>query len=538
MSTFIRGPVCGTDNCPSRLWRVIAGRRTCQYGHVMEGDIEFNNDEDDVPQLGSMTRRLNLTTTALGTFQSSFNASQLVDPSSTKEQHKKIFGYDARILFLKAFQFILRKQSSYLLHHKNFPQEFPIVVKLVWSHYLKYVNDNDPLANATFSEDEDDDDEIPNSRARIRQRGRANKLGLNINTSVTILYLAAVHLRLPVYTEDFIQWICSSSFPYYKANDQLPKIWQKRLPNYYLGLLNGGRALTGTQFCKKIASTVYRTNFNQHFQDTINLPSLIFRLVGNTTLLPEFYFYTMAMIKRVEKSTDFPVIPSDKPSFNAYHQTPEMKVIAYFILSFRWVLLSDSSRKHKKQTFSSNWLRALKAFQTGWQDSESVTDDNYSNDTLSKQITELFSASDKTDPIDWSERKTLRYLNWLQTTVVEKQSSLRTNSLTIDQNIAQRKLHKLIPLKTDQFPLPTTTPGNITYVEDLQEKYLKVRASLDDDTLHVDAFDTKSNEREDLIARLEYQFLCIISAQFFVPMDILEDCVRRTEEHCLKQIES
>ena len=75
MSTYIRGPVCGVSNCPSRLWRIIDGRRTCQYGHVMEGDVEFNNEEDEV-NAGVVTRRLNLTTSATGNFQSSLSGSR------------------------------------------------------------------------------------------------------------------------------------------------------------------------------------------------------------------------------------------------------------------------------------------------------------------------------------------------------------------------------------------------------------------------------------------------------------------------------
>lgn len=97
MFTFIRGPVCGTDNCPSRLWRIIDGRRTCRYGHVMDGDIEFNNDEDDVggnamagvASSGVVTRRLNLTTNAVGGFQASLDPSQIGQMDKLRQQKDK-----------------------------------------------------------------------------------------------------------------------------------------------------------------------------------------------------------------------------------------------------------------------------------------------------------------------------------------------------------------------------------------------------------------------------------------------------------------
>lgn len=90
MSTYIRGPVCGVDNCPSRLWRVINGRRTCQYGHVMEGDVEFNDDDDNVNVMSTMTRRMNLTTNAVGSFQSNLSMSQLQESQTSKHQSKKL----------------------------------------------------------------------------------------------------------------------------------------------------------------------------------------------------------------------------------------------------------------------------------------------------------------------------------------------------------------------------------------------------------------------------------------------------------------
>lgn len=131
MSSYIRGPICGVGNCPSRLWRIIDGRRTCQFGHVMEGDVEFNDEDEDATNAGVVTRRLNLTTNATGNFQSSFNTSQL-QSSQIEEGGKKIFGPEARILFIKSLQFTLKRQSRWLVEEYNLPQEFDKVIKIIW----------------------------------------------------------------------------------------------------------------------------------------------------------------------------------------------------------------------------------------------------------------------------------------------------------------------------------------------------------------------------------------------------------------------
>ena len=140
MSTYIKGPICGVDNCRSRLWRIIDGRRTCQYGHVMEGDVEFNDDEDDVNAMGVVTRRLNLTTNATGNFQSSLSLSQSQRSTLGSNKTEKIYGKDGRLLFIKCFQYILRKQTEWLIEKENFPNSYSDLVKLIWTMHLKHID--------------------------------------------------------------------------------------------------------------------------------------------------------------------------------------------------------------------------------------------------------------------------------------------------------------------------------------------------------------------------------------------------------------
>ena len=58
----------------------------------MEGDVEFNDDEDDLNGLGAgvITRRLNLTTNATGSFQSSQLTNSQLLQQQQGQSHKKI----------------------------------------------------------------------------------------------------------------------------------------------------------------------------------------------------------------------------------------------------------------------------------------------------------------------------------------------------------------------------------------------------------------------------------------------------------------
>ena len=112
----------------------------------MEGDVEFNDDEDDLNGLGAgvITRRLNLTTNATGSFQSSqLTNSQLLQQQQRQshKKFKKLIGHEAKLLFLKSFQFILKRQIRWLITEMRFPKEFEHVAKIIWLKILKTIND-------------------------------------------------------------------------------------------------------------------------------------------------------------------------------------------------------------------------------------------------------------------------------------------------------------------------------------------------------------------------------------------------------------
>ncbi|EJS43122.1 rrn7p [Saccharomyces arboricola H-6] len=514
MSTFIRGPICGADNCPSRLWRIIDGRRTCQYGHVMEGDVEFNDDEDDINRLGAgvITRRLNLTTNATGSFQSTqlsnLQLLQQQQQQRSQKKSKKLTGLDAKLLFLKSFQFILKRQIRWLIDEVQFPEEFEHVAKVIWLKILKTINDQ------------------PQQELVLR---------LHMTSTLSILYLASTHLSLPVYTCDYIRWICSAKMPYFQANESLPKSWRARLPNYYVSILEGSISPYNGQLYNKIALTCGMIQFNRSFNSQVSCQALLLKLVTQCTLPPEFYFYARHIIEFEETDIKNLVLweRTDERHTGPISNHAEVRVISYFMLTIHWILSLDKDRR-----YSLKWILAL---------TDSLTRHTTTSQSIDRNIVNTVYPDHPTsnDYFQWSDDETLQFLNWMEKQFLPTQAkSLNnessSNDMTIDQKIARRKLYEIFPLdsNTSSDGGANNSKHQLTFIEDLQERYAKQQPFLNDNkTLH---FTTRQDvhlpTRKEAINRLLSQIASQLSVDFAISEWQLKECTLRLKKACIHRM--
>lgn len=544
MSAYIRGPVCGIDNCPSQLWRVIAGRRTCQYGHVMEGDVEFN-DEDVTANTGIITRRLNLTTNATGSFLANSNNSQLKNSQITSKD-RKVYGEPARKLFLRSFQYILRVQTKWLISHASYPPHFEHVVKLIWMEYLMRIGQSRATSNADIFSGEDtevdgyytnEDSNQPDDTGRgrkVSKNNRRDKLELSLTTTIAILYISATHLGLPIFTSDFIAYICTTKFPFLKANTMLPKIWRIKLPNYYLGLLDGKKIPGSGQIIRKIIFTCDKINVESNFPSKINTEGLVLKLILKSNLPPEYFLSTMHLIKTVDDGTQQSLFGSDATTYVTFYKFPEIRVISYFILTVRWTLMCDIS-DDKNFRYPNAWMRTLLS------ESGSHEEDRCE---IENQITQLFYSNTKNgtnnnsnDLFNWNGTKTTDFLDWVENIYLSSNERYRDgvdeDELTIDQRIAKRKLEKMIPLHSSNFrPLGDTTPRRDTFLDQLQDTFIRLNNILGEQHSE-NPGDREVPERSKCIALLEDKMVSEISSSFGLSEEILRTSILRLEKHCI-----
>lgn len=476
MSTYIKGPICGVDNCRSRLWRIIDGRRTCQYGHVMEGDVEFNDDEDDVNAMGVVTRRLNLTTNATGNFQSSLSLSQSQRSTLGSNKTEKIYGKDGRLLFIKCFQYILRKQTEWLIEKENFPNSYSDLVKLIWTMHLKHIdpvlfadNNNDRLNGHDSDEAGDDDD--GNNYPVSGKRNEVGRLKLSMLSSISIHYLACLHLGLPIFTNDILRWICVDGLPYFRSHHILPKEWQDKLPNYYLLILDGGKPPCELQLQHKVAQCAQIINFKTHFRSVIPAPVLLLRLTLIERLPGEFYFYSKRLLHLLYDNLEIPILTYEDNHYRRPHQYTDIKICSVFIAAVKLQLLTD--QQSKADNFDAN-------FASGWLNMMKRTDENPKDKFSKAKLIFKMTYSPASSLVDsnseiQSAANTTQYLDWIEKNLLSLEETHLESTQTLDEKIANRKLHNIIPLKAS----PDPSSGDIALIEDIQSGLLEFQSLYD-----------------------------------------------------------
>lgn len=188
---WVKGPRCGTDNCRSRLWRLEAGRKLCQYGHVMENSNEFGEDDSSDFVL---TRRLEvqIKDTAFGAA-----ASQSQSQVSQVKRSRRLHGKEGVKVLRQALQVMLRKVAPLIIweqcrdvpNYNDFESDAMNLVKLYWTRWL------------------------------VTHVGRFAVMDIYV-----IVYLALRTLNMhPVYLDSYVDMLNTNKVPYYDVRKFVPR---------------------------------------------------------------------------------------------------------------------------------------------------------------------------------------------------------------------------------------------------------------------------------------------------------------------------
>ncbi|KAF3937439.1 hypothetical protein ABW19_dt0208878 [Dactylella cylindrospora] len=234
-----KGERCGIDNCRSRYYHLEDGQWTCSNGHVQEGRLDIREDDEYQPRKGDR---------------------RIIEQDETATVEEKVFtGRKGLSLFLQAYQLILRKQVAWLINEKQFPSEFQLLVRDLWTLRLEAIysdrSSRAPSSSGFTSQTSQSEHEsepeasqrnpsalhdsasqisstamsLSSSRSRSTSRGRTRRKAKDhgratpkLIDSVCICYLAALLLQLPLDVLTVHQWIMSQDIIYFRAIAHLP----------------------------------------------------------------------------------------------------------------------------------------------------------------------------------------------------------------------------------------------------------------------------------------------------------------------------
>lgn len=239
----------------------------CQFGHIMEGEIEVNDDMDDnfVP-----TRRLNLQVAENGQF-----IGTQTQHSQAPEQNKRKYGDDAKTLYLQCAQILLKKQISVVSELFGVDEEsLAAQCKLYWLQLLSWT--------------------LPLSKRR--------KLPTNLDL-VALIYLAATHINVvPVYSSTFLHHLTHNRIPYGQTMHLIPKELLDLLPTSYYMYLKPPRLPRDDEFVERIVRLAPIVGYENWPQPPYYYPYM-FHLVSEVLLVPnacEVFVMSVKLAREVE----------------------------------------------------------------------------------------------------------------------------------------------------------------------------------------------------------------------------------------------
>jgi RNA polymerase I-specific transcription initiation factor RRN7 len=353
------------NNCKTRLWQIIDGRRVCQNGHVQEGDLEVGEDEDDfVPS----QRRLDLPS----------------QRSKTQEQKEGVilYGVDGHGLYMQCVQLLLRKQVKWLIEEKRAPVELEQVVRSLWAMEVnasKFAN-------------------MPVGDGQEETKGSEPAVGIELLHTVAICYLGCLLVQFPIYVYDLNRWIYRCEFPFMNAIFVLPRSVTVRLLQYYQRALSPrslpSMGLLHDTVCHVIMR--YKKSYGLTFPP-INWKPLLYKMVSDLLLPPEIYLAAERLAVALDLSFEY---EETKNRTNTWSY-PELSLMTTVLFCTKMCFGLDGVGR-----FSAN-LSTPACQHVDWQMWADLLRKFWVED-------ECFFDADERDVLFWDSAKISRYLTWFE----------------------------------------------------------------------------------------------------------------------------
>lgn len=415
MAKYVRGQVCGVDNCPSRLWKRVDGRNVCQYGHVNEYDIEID-DEDDMMVTGGgngggadFSRRLT-NVAGLTTSQTMRNK---MDQLSTEKYETRKYGEDFKKLHARCFQIILSKNTKFIMKQLNMNEDqrkkYLATVKLNWIKLLHYL-----------------------LHPKKDRHGNIFSIGY----LSMINYISLIGMNFPIFLSDYIALTFNKKFYLERAEYCLPRNLRIQIPISQLRVFHGH---TLFNYMKKFSDSkfildIFRKDVHRA---SLNYYPLLVRTVLNLYL-------PLGIIKMVKNCIDYLKIDfTFEHCIANEHLHPELKLMALiFIMTEIYFMSKDNDEYYN------------------WHYHYTQERENFNFIDLKKRI--FFNSSFK-DLHSWTESQVDDFVRFYEAHVLPNINctNIATNNEYKDRNQLQiaRSLRDLFDgtVPTEPSPLPDET---------------------------------------------------------------------------------
>lgn len=437
MSTWIRGGRCGIDNCKSQLWKVVDGRKICQFGHVKEGDLEIGDDEDEFygSQAGTRVSRINLNGSQ--TTDILLNASQKKD-----DELSVLYGKDGLALLMQTLQFILRKQIQWLRGNQGLGDEFEAICKSIWAVFVNSTKFSKiefgkkrkrrsstrgispETTESEFSELSEFESEYSGTESRENFNLGHQRISLDTKVqlldTVAVCYLACVLLRVPIYIYDIQRWICQYEFPFMNLTGLLPSDMMRGLSATYVAMITP-TALPNTGQLHESSINLAQLLKSQNIMlPVLNYKPLLFKIVRDLFLPPEVLAASILFIQKTQpKGLGFQNFVENGSINHPKYSFPEVMCLVSVILCTKLYLGLDGDPVNNQIAY----------------------DEELYSDILRKTWLEddCFGFAEEREVVYWDHDQVQRYLDWFEKNIMKAGE-------TDKMSVSRGRLLKMFPM--------------------------------------------------------------------------------------------
>ncbi|KAI5964813.1 uncharacterized protein KGF55_001883 [Candida pseudojiufengensis] len=347
----------------SRLYRSQDGLSICQYGHVLDGAIEFDDEQDT---FSVSTRRLNaVAVDERGNFES-----QSSQRTGNKVMKQKLTGDEAMPIYFKCLQILLKNQLQSIIKlyfSDGVKNELTLIVKTNWCKTLNYYYG------------EYKQDQITSDR---------DKRSVDVLDLLCIIYISSLQLKsYPFYLTDLLEIILEDKVPFFKTLHLLPADELNKLHGTYYERLQAHEKPTNALIYRRLF------NLNPILLDK-NLPisityyySYVYRILADLILpnTPDLFIMIYEFLKILNKD-NFEIPHKIKTQKQLIDIFPEVYLSSVIVFTIKLYF------EHQPVEYHNSWLMQVRNF-----DREYEYNHNLNDEIL----------------LSWSKDKTQKYCDWI-----------------------------------------------------------------------------------------------------------------------------
>ncbi|PYI00158.1 RNA polymerase I-specific transcription initiation factor Rrn7 [Aspergillus ellipticus CBS 707.79] len=319
--------VCGQEGCRERRYYLENGLWFCRRGHQQEGR-QVEEDPEDFGTQGRTSR---------------------VKKAAAEKATKTFRGRQAYRLFLHVYQLILWKQCYALVNTRGFPDQFEHVVRDLWGLWLGTFEDQ--------IKEQDEPDEQPelfssqptqvDGPADAKPRIRKAKWPRMID-SISLCYLGAFLMRLPVSVGDFHLMVMRGDVPYLRVVRDIPRDMRDNLPPEFISILEPRRLLQAEELHTAVGDLVllYHSKFSMKFP-SVNWPILLYRYIKRLAIPIDVYPTVKKLQELLGLVFEYPgtIIGRRKPL-----ELPELQLMSLIVVATKLLFPFDRKKRYPSTT--------------------------------------------------------------------------------------------------------------------------------------------------------------------------------------------